>query len=308
MSKLNMEEVLSGTPGGYVTGNALIQTIEVSQTKNGNEFLRGKVATEDGAVDFKIWSGELQKGLQARIDKVKGSVALIQGKVDEFNGMRQLIIESATNAPQENPIDYMSKKYNIRDNAQEFISFLADKLSQDGLTVFEELFGEVQDTFFTEFASVTIFHDNVMGGLTAHSLKCVKILDSILPFYSNLEGRIDRDLIYIGVSLHDVGKAIEYNNGSISEIGKLVSHRTLATEMAARKKKSIVELKGEEWYYRLISIFEQHHGEYEEKPRTVEAFLTHQVDLLESSVMNLEQAVEDDTNKQGFRLNGFRLN
>lgn len=307
MAKLVMDEVNSASPGSYVAGAVLIQSVDVAQTKRGDDYIRGRLTVPDGSMDFKIWGGDLQRTFQKNIDKVRGSVADIQAKVDDFKGTRTLTIEVANRMEEENPTDYMSSKYDVDSNRKEFVEFMESRLSEDGWKIFSALLGQVHESFFTEFASITVHHDNVMGGLTAHSMKCVKILDFILPLYSELEKRIDRDLIYIAVSLHDVGKALEYANGGISDVGRLVSHRTLATEMASRRRKAIIELKGEEWYYRLISVFEQHHGEYEETPRTVEAVLTHKVDMLESGVTDLDQAVENDKSKSGFRLHGFKL-
>lgn len=304
---LDIEGIKNGSGGDKVRGNALVRSLEVGTTKNNTNFIKGFLSTSEGSVAYKIWAGSLQEDWQAKADEIIGTVVDVTGKVDEFRGAKSLTVDLAEKT-EKDPAGYHQTKYSVEDNRVEFLTFMQNHLTEDGAKIFAGLMEKVADTFFTEFASITIHHDNVLGGLTAHSKKCVMVLDAIMPFYPNIRGRVmDKDLVYIGTALHDIGKAIEYKSGNISPVGRLLSHRTLATEMAARMKKNIVSLKGEEWYYRLLSIFEQHHGEYEETPRTIEAYLVHKVDMLESSVTDIDQAVEADTQKSGFRLHGFNL-
>lgn len=305
--ELDVNAVNTGLRNEVVKGEALLRSADFRKTRKDDTFVVGSLSTSNGDADYKIWSGKLQASIESDPNKYVGSVVNILGKVDEYQGNKSVTIEDAELTGKD-PKGYMKSKYNIEDNKAEFLNFMQGNLTEDGAKIFVALIEKVKDTFFTEFASITVHHDNVMGGLTAHSMKCVKVLDAIIPFYPNIQGRVlDKDLVYIGTALHDMGKAIEYKSGSISSVGRLLSHRTLATEVAARMKKSIVTLKGEEWYYRLLAIFEQHHGEFEETPRTVEAYLVHKVDMLESSVTDIEQAVTKDAQKTGFRLHGFNL-
>lgn len=104
-----------------------------------------------------------------------------------------------------------------------------------------------------------------------------------------------------------MGKVVEYSEGSISEIGKLVSHRTIATEILARKRKAIESAYGIEWYYRLMSILAQHHGEYEEKPRTKDSLIVHFVDMLEANMTSLDQNFKSAQDGETVRFHGFYI-
>jgi len=52
-----------------------------------------------------------------------------------------------------------------------------------------------------------------------------------------------------------------------------------------------IEPLGEEFYYRLQAIIQQHHGEFGEPCHTVEAYIVHLVDMFESRVQMLEESL-----------------
>ena len=59
--------------------------------------------------------------------------------------------------------------------------------------------------------------------------------------------------------------------------------------MLEKHREEIINLKGEDFYYSLISIISQHHGEYGEAPRTVAAYVIHQLDCLDSTLTLLDE-------------------
>lgn len=307
MAILDIEEVLSSPNNMGVAGTAYVRAATESKSKNDSIFIKGFVCTKDGEIPYKIWSGKLQEKISRDKTWFEGAVVELTGKVNEYNGSNSLIIENAIVDEKSNAEDYLYSKYDLSENSNAFLNYMKENLSPEGKKIFSMLFEGVGQRFFKEFASITTHHDNTTGGLTAHSFKCVRTLGNIIGMYPNIMARCDKDLLYIGVALHDMGKAIEYDLGKMSWVGNLLSHRTLAVEMTVPFKSKIVELKNEEWYARLLSIFEQHHGEYEESPRTVEAYLTHLVDNLESSTTDLDQAIEKDKNRVGFWMHGFNL-
>ena len=106
--------------------------------------------------------------------------------------------------------------------------------------------------------------------------------------------------------MHDIGKIYEYTNGVIKGNGLIVSHNTFGVEMLSKHKDFIVEKKNEEFYYRLLAIIVQHHGEFGENPRSVEAFMIHMVDYLESSFQAIEESYEKGI--KTVSLHNFKLN
>lgn len=285
--------------------------LDYSQITNakGTEYIRATLSSNDGTVSAMVWKGSAYNTLSG--SDLKGSIVSIEGRVNDYNGSRGIVITSVNEADDDiEDTDFVQMHYDMDYMKSQYEEFLSRNVSKEGLEVVELLLvGPIKDSFTSEFAARAAGknHDNVYGGLLAHSVKCALILESVWGHYPHLQKRVDKDCIFIGTLLHDMGKTIEYENGAMSELGKLVSHRTIAVESLSRKKKAVIQLKGAEFYYRLMSIFAQHHGEYEEKPRTVEAMIVHFVDNLEASMASLGQNMEKVAPGETEYIHGFHI-
>lgn len=307
MSKLDIEAIGNLPSKAAFKGLVVIHDYEEGTARNDKKFIKGTVVAPTGRMGFKIWGGQLQEFFSTHKDKAKGVVFDVSGEVSIWQEQRELVLNSAEAKLDLNPIDFYPTRYDVEEVRTSFLTLLGSSLTDEGKQVVDTILTPLGDKFFREFASITIYHDNVVGGLGAHSYKVLQLIDKVWTMYPGIVDRVDKDLIYIGVSLHDLGKALEYANGRISEVGKMLSHRTLANEITAHAKERIVGLKGEEWYYRLQSIFAQHHGEYEEKPRTFEAMICHIVDGMEAQMTDVEQALMNNKPGDTVRFRGFYL-
>lgn len=278
------------TPNTAITCQVCVGEASTALTKNNSEYLKGTFITKTGPVPFKMWGSNLDA-----LPEGIGSVYTMTGKVDEYNGAKSIVVSSfSTDNVTATKVDFLEMRYDLPKVEATFLKVMKDNLSPEGFDYFQTLFMPLRDRFVEEFAARMggKNHDNVYGGLLAHSMKCLVTLDRTLELYPTLVERCDTDLLYIGVGLHDIGKVLEYSEGNMSPLGNLVSHRSLAIELIARKKKHTIGLMGEDFYYRLMAIFAQHHGEYEEKPRTIEALIVHYVDNYEAQMAALNQTFD----------------
>lgn len=285
-------------------GIALVKSYDKAIQKDNREYVRGSLSTKTGEIKFKAWPGPVSE-LMIRND-FNSLVVGIQGSMNVYNGMKTLIIDNITPLEGHEVSNYQQIKYDKGSLQNEFFEILKDNLSDEGKQVFETLLGPVIDRFTTEQAALG-HHDAVVNGLLAHSLKCLRILDKNIDQYTAITERCDKDLLYIGTGLHDIGKVIEYSDGAISTRGKLISHRTLAVMMLRGFEKRVIGLKGEDFYYRLMGIFEQHHGEYEETPRTFEAMVVHNIDRMEAAMTDLNETAEKYASGETAFTQGYRL-
>ena len=76
-----------------------------------------------------------------------------------------------------------------------------------------------------------------------------------------------------------------------------VTHRYLGIEMI--NKTHFVEAYGEDRWLDLVSIFLQHHGEYEDKCRTALAYIVHKVDCFDADMSFLSQSKENPVQRSG---------
>ena len=118
----------------------------------------------------------------------------------------------------------------------------------------------------------------------------------------------ERDLVILGLVVHDFGKILELKNGAYTEIS-IVPHTYLGIEIISKYKDLIEETYNEMFYRELQAIILEHHGEFGERPKTVYAYLVHVIDLLDSRVSGLQRKVEGlelgDTTNVAF--DGYKL-
>ncbi len=146
-------------------------------------------------------------------------------------------------------------------------------------------------------------HHAYPGGLLEHVVNLMEVADSIATHYPIL----NRDLLLMGVFLHDIGKIEELSSDhgfAYTDAGQLLGHVVLAISMLDAKLSQAEELAGEpipqETVLRLKHMIVSHHGEYEfgapKLPMTLEAIALHQLDNLDAKLHNFHQLMRDDAN------------
>ena len=134
-------------------------------------------------------------------------------------------------------------------------------------------------------------HHAYLGGLLEHVTTLLDGADLLLPLYPEL----DRDLVLMGIFLHDIGKVRELNwerNFSYTDEGQLLGHITIGVEMLNEKVAKVPELTGEpfpaELLLRLKHMILSHHGSYEfgspALPMTPEAIAVNCLDNFDAKV------------------------
>lgn len=303
---LNKEEILQQADKELVKGISILSSYSPQTAKNGKDYYNGTLKAQ-GNLEFKVWGGSLFD--QLKEEDYTGIPVYIEAEVNVWNDTKSLILKKvyavdiADLGIDITPLD--PTKYDIAANEKEFYSLLKEELSPNGFELFKRIYNRIRKEFRSEYAAVKI-HDAYRGGLLAHTLKMLKILRFIWNTYPNIRENMNKDLVFIGLAVHDMGKILEYNNGTRTEIA-FATHNFLGQEILFEFKKDIVEgfeapVKGSDepivvepfgsdFYYRLQAIIQQHHGEFGEPCHTVEAYLVHLVDMFESRVEIFEESL-----------------
>lgn len=271
---------------------ALIKGYDVKPTKTGGKFIGGCLEIK-GSVDFKVWAGSLLDDME-KYD-YSDTICKISGKVNEYNGLKSLVLNDikALDEGTYDQSDFFEDKYDVEAYWNGLVNLIKKNSSLESFEIFSEVmsYEGLSKRFKVEFAARG-HHDAVKTGLLAHTYKVTYIMSRVLKLYPTICSTLDTDVLVLGSALHDIGKVYEYTNGVIKDNGLLVSHHTFGVEILSKYKEFIISKKSEEFYYRLLAIIEQHHGEFEETPRTIEAMIVHLVDNIESRMQIINETYE----------------
>lgn len=315
------KEVLSSLKiGSSLSGILLMSNYETKQTKGGKPYFTGEI-TNKISVSFKCWdSSDAFKQLKAY--NFVGKVVAITASIQDYSGQPSVVLTGITAVEGYTPDQFVIDRYPVEQYWEMFKTTLYGALSDKGKQVADMFFTpEVIERFKIEYAA-SYWHDNCKGGLLAHSYRMLCLSIWVSQAYPETLKNIDiengelidsadrRDLLFLGVAMHDIGKIDELELG-VYTTNSFVTHRFFGAEKVTENKAKLVELYGDSWYYALISVMLQHHGEFDDECRTVSAYIVHLLDMLDCSLTGLKQRIESERivsqNSITVKADDFRL-
>lgn len=247
----------------------------------------GVLYCEGATLKLKVWDMMTVDSLM-KIG-VSGKAVTVSGNVTEYNNALQLVASKVSINTTLTKLDFL-KTEGVEENKTEFFNFINTKISQPYISALLCVFNQagVLNLFCAEFAGAKM-HDAKVGGLLHHTLKMLRLADTLIQNDERLQPY--SDIILSGILLHDIGKIKEMNLGTYTP-NSFVTHRLLGVEMLAKEKDAIVGLIGETNYYHLQAIIQGHHGQWGEAPKTVWAYVVHLIDMLESATTGIMDKLE----------------
>lgn len=297
MGVITCEMLKGATKGQTVAGLLLCRSYSIALTKAGKEYIQGTMQSEV-EMPFKAW-GNSEAFVSLKNNDYVGQVCNIQGHFDDYGGSFSLIIEDINAVADIDISQFLANKYDVEGYWKNLISLVQQNVSAKAFEIAKQNLFEnpnVIDDFKNEFAASS-HHDNCRGGLLAHTYKVVYYVLSSLVMYPTLISSADeKDILILGALFHDIGKIKEMKLGTYQACSK-VTHRYIGIEMI--DKSSFVEAYGEDGWLELVAIFLQHHGDYEDKCRTVLAYIVHKADCFDADMTYLIQAKEKPSVRNG---------
>ena len=264
--------------------------ISIRSTSANSEYASLNAFDGEDVVEAKIWGVDEQKKSILKNDEVY----FIEGKLREYQGRPQLIISELRLATEEDNIDltqyYEFAKLSEEELKEEIFGYI-NKISNPLLRgITKELITIYQDRFFTHPAAV-VMHHNYHSGLAYHVYSMLKLSDGILNVYPFL----NKDLLYSGIILHDLGKTFELSGPKGTEYtleGNLIGHITLCVNEIYRIASQMGVEKSDE-VLTLMHLVLSHHGELEygspKEPIVAEGVVIHFLDNLDARLATLEK-------------------
>ncbi|MBQ8293697.1 MAG: HD domain-containing protein [Bacilli bacterium] len=273
---------------------ALVTDCKVRQTVNQTPYYGLMISDGENLSDARIWTVNLVNELAEKEIKV-GTVYKMIIKVNEYGGKNQIIInriEDVALTPEEQAKFYRSAPLSIEELKQgikEYVSKISNPVLR---SVVAKLINESADKFFTHPAAMTMHH-NYINGLVYHTYSMLKIAEVCLLNYPAL----NKDLLFSGILIHDIGKTIEISDSKIptySIQGNLLGHIVIGLQMLHEAAKELNVLNTEE-VLALEHMIAAHHGELEygspKEPLIMEAQLLFYIDLLDSKMAGINAEV-----------------
>jgi len=210
-------------PNELIDGVFAIYNCQLGQTKTGKPFIKCMLADRSMRTPGRMWNATQELFQQLPTD----GFVWIDGQTQPYQGEMQIIIQQIRSVePTQEDLEALlpSTEYDV-DEMFEEVSACLRGLQHAPLRALGEAY-LADDALMTRFrrapAAMSLHHAYI-GGLLEHTLNMLHLAQVICPLYEHL----NRELVLVGVFLHDLGKCAElaWETGfRYSDDGQLVGH------------------------------------------------------------------------------------
>lgn len=274
---------------------------QLRSNKNGNPYVQIELRDRTGSIIGRMWNA----GENVFRAFETGDFLLIKGKAQLFLGSLQIILTGIERMETEK-VDLTEFLPHTHQDVGKLLEKLRNfllKVNNPNLRALGEVY--LMDADFTRGlcqapAGIRVHHAYI-GGLLEHLVSMMEIAERILPLYPD----VDRDLLILGIFLHDSGKIRELSYArafGYTDEGQLIGHLSIGIEMLQEKVTQVPDLTGEpfprELLLRLKHMILSHHGTLEfgspKVPMTPEAVALHAIDTLDTRIHICVREIKED--------------
>ena len=272
-----------------VEGLFAISNAQLGRTRADKPYLRCLVADKTGELPARMWS--VDEGTFRKLP-TEGFVYL-EGETQPYQGELQLIlhtIEPAEPSPEQMRDLLPCSKRPVGEMFAELTALL-DTLKHPAVKALASTY--LNDAYlmdaFRQCPAAKSMHHAYLGGLLEHTLSLLNLADRVCPLYP----KINRDIVMMGLFLHDLGKTRELiydRTFGYSDRGELIGHIVDGAIMLHDKSQQVMRETGQRLPQNLVMVLQHiilsHHGipEYgaAKIPGTPEAILVSLLDNLDA--------------------------
>lgn len=284
--------ILHHEVGEQVEKFLLIKSSTKATASNGKPFLTLIFQDQSGEIEAKLWdaSEEDERNYSAQ------SIVKVQGDIQSYRGRNQLKLKQIRLALQTDSVkleDFLETAPVSKDEMNSKITqYIFEMKNPNIQRITRHLLKKYQQSFI-EYPAATKNHHEFVSGLAYHVVSMLDLAKSISTLYPSL----DKDLLYAGVILHDLGKVLELS-GPISTTytveGNLLGHITIMVNEIGKAAEEL-NISGEEVMI-LQHMVLSHHGKAEwgspKPPLIKEAEILHYIDNIDAKMNMLDRALE----------------
>lgn len=178
----------------------------------------------------------------------------------------------------------------LRNKVYQTIELIENKVIHD---ITKDIMDSYSDDFFI-YPAATKLHHAYVGGLAYHTIGMINLVEGFLNTYKCL----NKDYLYAGVILHDIGKTVEFSGVENTEYaldGQLLGHSVIGSQCIMKSAMKLGFSEREEVLI-LQHLLISHHGQpvfgAAKKPMTADALLLWYIDSIDSKFRVLEEVLD----------------
>jgi len=278
--------------GETVDHYLLIKQSTKAFTTTGNPFMTLILQDKSGDIEAKLWdtNEEHEKLYHAE------AIVRVGGEIQHYRGKNQLRIKSIRSVKDEENIslsDLVPSAEKPKEVLfEELMQFFFEMKNPHIQRITRHLLKKHQEAIMTYPAATKNHHDYV-SGLIDHVVSMLKLGKSLCDLYPSL----NKDLLYAGIILHDVGKVTELSGPiatSYTVEGNLLGHITIMVNEISKAAEDL-QIEGEAVML-LQHMVLSHHGKEEwgspKRPMLREAEILHYIDNIDAKMNMLDRALK----------------
>jgi 3'-5' exoribonuclease len=284
-----------------IAGAYSISNAQLGKTRTEKAYLRCLIGDKTGEVPGRMWSIDEMTFSRLPTD----GFVWLEGETQAYQGELQIIIQNIqpVQPSPEQLTDLMPCSKRSPDDMLAELTLLLDTLKHPAIKALAQAFlgDPIFISAFKQAPAAKSMHHAYLGGLLEHTLSLVNLADRVCPLYP----RINRDLVVMGLFLHDLGKTRElaYDKAfSYTDRGELVGHIVEGVLMLRDKAHGLMREKGLRIPPDALMVLEHivlsHHGVPEfgaaKIPATPEAILVSILDNLDAKTFMALNAARPD--------------
>lgn len=272
---------------------ALVNRVVAGKTNGTNRstYLNLNLQDQTDEINAKLWNATDEQVEEI----VEGAVVEVVGDVIKYNTDRQLKINQITfiSTEESEQIKFLrqapvsGEKLMIK--IKEYIASISNEKIRK---IVDALIIDCYDKFEV-YPAASKNHHEFVSGLAYHTYSMLRLAKGLTQLYPQL----NKDLLFSGVILHDLGKTVELTGPTVPQYsteGKLLGHISIASSLIALKAKEL-NIEGEEVML-LQHLVLSHHGKNEfgspVLPMIREAELLTLIDNIDARMMMIDKALE----------------
>ncbi|WP_077211097.1 3'-5' exoribonuclease YhaM [Bacillus dakarensis] len=284
--------ILHHEVGDQVDLFMLIKSSTKGTASNGKPFLSIVFQDQTGEIEAKLWDASDEDEKMYCAEKI----VKILGDVQNYRGRTQLRLKQIRPASSTDTVtisDFLAtapvSKEEMMDKITQYIFEMKNANIQ---RITRHLLKKYQNAFF-EYPAATKNHHEFVSGLAYHVVSMLDLAKAIAGLYPSL----DKDLLYAGIMLHDLGKVMELSgpiSTSYTVEGNLIGHISIMVNEIGKAAEEL-SINGEEIMV-LKHLVLSHHGKAEwgspKPPLIKEAEILHYIDNIDAKMNMLDRALE----------------